>query len=159
MASYIVRYARPVEVDEIAAIVGRVWDESIYAPLTFDHEKTANLLVEGILCRPGWFLKVIAEKETNKVVGGLLGRIETILTSPDKVAYDVSMMIDKDHRGKCIKQFISLLDEFALWGAANDAKIIKVGVSSGIKVDSASTFLERLGFKRAGSMHSMVVGA
>lgn len=156
--SYTVRDAHGYEVDKLASLVHRVWDESIYAPLTFDHGKTANLLVEGILHRPGWYLKVIEHCDSGEPVGGLLGRLEVIATSPDSVAYDISMMIDKDHRGKCIKQFIELMHDFAEWGKNNGAKIIKVGVSSGIKVDSASAFLERLGFKRAGSMHSMIVG-
>lgn len=158
MAMYYVRDAHNYEVDKLAAIAGRVLAEApTYTRLAFDHEKTANALAGAILKQDGWFLRVIAD-ENDEPVGGIFGVCEEALTSRDKVAYDITMMIDKPHRGKCIRAFIQCCEDFRAWGIANGAKIVKLGVSSGIKIDSISNLLERLGFVRIGSMHAHIEG-
>lgn len=155
---YAVRDAHGYEVDKLAAIAGRVMDEMpTYTRLAFDHEKTANYIAGAILKQKGWFLRVIVD-ETNEPVGGLIGVCEETLFGPDKVAYDVTMMIDKEHRGKCVRAFIQCCEDFRDWGVNEGAKIVKLGVSSGIKIDSVSNVLERLGYIRIGAMHAHIVG-
>lgn len=159
MASYIVRDAHGYEVDKLTAIVGRVLAEApTYTRLAFDHEKTANYIAGAILKQAGWFIRVIAEADSDEPVGGLVGVNETTVYGPDKVAFDLTMMIDKEHRGKCARQFIQCCEDFREWAIADGAKIVKLGVSSGIKIDSLSNVLERLGFVRIGSMHAHIVG-
>lgn len=156
---FIVRDAHDYEIDKLAAIVGRVWNESpTYTRLTFDHEKTVNYLAGAILKQEGWFLRVIALADTDEPVGGLAGVCEPLLCSSDKIAYDISMMIDKPYRGKCFREFVQCCEDFRAWGLANGAKIVKVGVSSGIKIDSVSDLLERIGFVRIGAMHAHIEG-
>lgn len=128
-----------------------------YARLTFDHEKTANCIANGILKHDGWFLRVIAD-ENDEPVGGLCGVNFTSDFGPDKIAHDVTMMIDVPHRGRCTRQFIQCCEDFKAWAIADGAKIVKLGVSSGIKIDSIASFLERLEFTRIGSMHAYIVG-
>lgn len=157
MASYIVRDAHGYEVDKLAAIAGRVLSEApTYTRLAFDHDKTANYIAGAILKQDGWFIRVIAEADSDEPVGGLIGVMEETLFGPDKVAYDVTMMIDREHRGKCIREFIQCCEDFRTWGLNNGAKIVKLGVSSGIKIDSVSNLLERLGFIRIGGMHAHI---
>lgn len=154
---YTVRDAGYIDLDKIATIVGEVWDETIYEACTFNYEKTVNMVAGAIMKQPGLFLRVIAD-ENDEPIGGLIGRCEDLICSDEKIAYDISMLIKADHRGKCVKQFIQVLKEFKEWGIAEGAKIIKIGVSSGIKVDAFSTFVERLGYQRIGAMHGYVVG-
>lgn len=159
MASYVVRDAHGYEVDKLTAIVGRVLAEApTYTRLTFDHEKTANFIAGAILKQDGWFIRVIATADTDEPVGGLCGVNEVTAFGPDKVAYDLTMMIDKEHRGRCTWAFIQCCEDFRTWAIANGAKIVKLGVSSGIKIDSISNVLERLGFVRIGAMHAHIVG-
>lgn len=156
--SYTTRDARGDEVDKLAAIAERVLAEApTYTRLTFDHEKTANYIAGAILKQDGWFLRVIADAN-DEPVGGLIGICEESLFGPDKIAYDITMMIDKEHRGRCIRQFIECCDCFLEWSIAQNCKIVKLGVSSGIKIDSMERMLERLGFARIGSMHAFIVG-
>lgn len=155
---YTVRDAHGYEVDKLAAIAGRVLAESpTYTRMEFDHEKTANYIAGAILKQEGWFIRVIAD-ENDEPVGGLIGACEPVLFGPDKIAYDITMMIDREHRGKCIRQFIQCCEDFREWAIANGAKIVKLGVSSGIKIDSISNVLERLNFARIGGMHAYIVG-
>ena len=156
---YKTRDAHGYEVDKLAAIAGRVLAEApTYTRMDFDHEKTANYIAGAILKQDGWFLRVIAREEDDEPVGGVIGVCEMALFGNDKVAYDVTMMIDKEHRGKCTKEFVECCDLFLEWGLLQGAKIIKLGVSSGIKIDSAEKMLERIGFARIGSMHAFIVG-
>lgn len=159
MASYIVRDALGYEVDKLAAIAGRVLAEApTYTRLTFDHEKTANYLAGAIAKKEGWYIRVIAKADDDEPVGGIIGVCEETLFGHDKIAYDVTMMIDAAHRGRCTRAFIQCCEDFREWAIKNNAKIVKLGVSSGIKIDSISNVLERLGFIRIGAMHAHIVG-
>lgn len=156
---YYLRDAHDYEVDILTKKAGEVWSEMVYGHMKFDHEKTANALCGAILKQPGWFLRVIAHRHSEEVVGALLGICEEALCSKDKMATDVTIMVDATHRGHCTRQVIELLQEFRDWGIREDAKIIKIGVSSGINMDKFSLFMEKLGFARVGAIHAMVVGA
>jgi len=156
--SYTVRDAYGHEVDKLAAIVGRILAEApTYSRLAFDHEKTANTIAGAILKQPHWFLRVIADSD-DEPVGGICGVNPISDFGSDRIAHDITMMIEKAHRGHCTRQFIQCCEEFRDWAIADGAKIVKLGVSSGIKIDSISAFLERLGFARIGGMHAHIVG-
>ncbi len=158
MSSYSVRDARGGDVDKITAVVGRVLAEApTYARLTFDHEKTANLIAGCILKQDGWFIRIIVDA-FDEPVGGICGVIEQSMFGPDKTATDVTMMIDKEHRGLCVREFTQCCLDYKDWALANGAKIVKLGVSSGIRIDAISVFLERLDFVRIGGMHAYIVG-
>ncbi len=132
--------------------------ESVYSHLKFDHEKCANWLCGAILEQEGWFLRVIADDDNNPV-GGIVCRNEVALFSDDKVAYDVTIMIAAEHRGKCLRALLQIIRDYRDWAVADGAKLIKLGVSSGINIDKASVFMERMGFPRIGAMHGMRIGA
>lgn len=149
---YVVRDAHFEEVDDCAKIVGEVWSETIYATCAFDLDKCANMMMGGILKQDGWFLRVIADEVSGKPVGGLLGFCGLLHCSSDKVAYDVAMMVQMQHRGRCIRQFLQIVDEYKTWARADGAKIVKIGVSSGIKVDAFVDLFERAGWKRTGAI-------
>lgn len=154
---YSVRDPNVDDMEEMVNITERVWNESFYAPLAFSHEKTLNYIYGAVVKQPNWFARIIVD-ENNKPVGGLIGYCESMLSSNDLIAYDVSMLIDKDHRGRCLKEFVQVIEEFKQWSIKSGAKVIKVGVSSGINIDKASAFIERLGFARIGALHGMTVG-
>lgn len=158
MPKYTVRDAENWEVFRLVEITEAVLLESVYSHITYDKEKSANYIMDGILKRPGTFLRVIAD-ESDKIAGGIFCVCEKMLFSQDKVAYDITIMIDEEHRGRCLKQLIQIIEEYKTWAIAEGAKIIKMGVSSGINIDKASQFFEVMGFERVGAMHSLRVGA
>lgn len=155
---YLVRDALPMEVFRLVEISEKVLSESTYAHMKFDKEKTANYIFDGIKKRDGWFLRVIVNEDRNEIVGGLLCICEPTLFGPDKVAYDITIMMDEEHRGRCVRQLVQVVDEYKSWAIEQGAKLIKLGVSSGINIDKASLFFEQLGFKRIGAMHGLQVG-
>lgn len=155
---YSIRDAHNHEVYRLVEIVESVLLESVYSHLAFDKEKAAHLVMDGILKRSGTFLRVIVDSD-DKIVGGMMCVCETSAFGPDKMAYDITIMMDAEARGRCVVQLVKLVDEYKAWAIKEGAKIIKMGVSSGINIDKASAFFERLGFERVGAMHSMRVGA
>lgn len=155
---YKVRDALPEEVFTLAELSERVLKESpTYTHMEFSKEKTANYIYSAIVKHDGWFLRVIVD-DSNQVVGGLICYCEPMVFSNDKVAYDITIMVDKDHRGRCLPQLVQVIEEYKEWAISQGAKLIKMGVSSGISIDSAAKFFERLGFDRIGSMHGFKVG-
>lgn len=155
---YYVRDARHDEITRLVTLSEKVMQESTYAHMHFDHDKVGNYIVGAILKQPGWFLRVIAEHESDDAVGGLICLTEISIFGRDKMAYDVTIMIDEEHRGKCLKQLIQMVHEYRDWAIKEGAKVIKFGVSSGINIDKASVFFERMGFARIGAMHGVRVG-
>jgi GNAT superfamily N-acetyltransferase len=156
---YIVRDALEIEVFQLTDISERVLKESpTYTHMSYDKEKSANYIYGAIAKQPGWFLRVIAEKSSGRLIGGILCFCETVVYGPDKQAYDVTIMIDEEHRGKCTKQIVQIIEEYKEWALKEGAKVIKMGVSSGLNIEKASLFFEKLGYKQIGAMHAYVVG-
>lgn len=157
MPKYDIRDAKNYEVFRLVEITEKVLSESVYSHISYNREKSANYIMDGILKRPGTFLRVIVD-ESDEIVGGIFCVCEQMLFSDEKVAYDITIMIDEEHRGRCIKQLVKIIDEYKEWAIAEGAKLIKMGVSSGINIDKASQFFEVMGFERVGAMHSLRVG-
>lgn len=156
---YSVRDALDKEVFTLTDISERILKESpTYAHFTFSKEKTANYLYSAIMKHDGWFLRVIVD-ESDQIVGGLICYCEPLVFTDEKIAYDITIMVEKEHRGRCLPQLVQVIDEYKEWAVMQGAKLVKLGVSSGISIDSAAKFFERLGFERIGSMHGFKVGA
>ena len=146
------------EVYRITEICRLVLLESpTYAHMAFDKEKSANCVHGAIVGLPNWFLRVIAD-ESNNVVGGLLCYCEPSLWGPDKLAYDVTLMVDEEHRGRCLPELLQIIREYKEWAIKEGARIIKMGVSSAINIDKADTFFHINGFERIGAMYGLRVG-
>lgn len=154
---YSVRDAVDTETFDITDICERVLHEApTYSRMRFDRAKVANYIYGAIMKQSGWFLRVIAD-ENNRVIGGICCQCIESMNGPDKVAFDVTIMLDEEHRGRCLKEIIQLINDYKEWALAEGAVVIKMGVSSGINMDKASVFFETLGFKRIGAMHGYIV--
>lgn len=155
---YSVRDAVDTEVFDLADICEKVLLESpTYRHMAFDRMKCANQIYSCIMKHEGWFLKIIVD-ETNRPVGGIGCWCGVSDFGPDKIAHDITIMLDEEHRGRCLKQIIEIVEEYKKWATAQGAKLIKMGVSSGMNMDKASTFFETLGFARIGAMHGLIIG-
>lgn len=154
---YSVRDAVDTETFDIADICERVLQEApTYHRMRFDRMKVANYVYGAIMKQPGWFLRVIVD-DRDKIVGGICCQCCESMNGPDKVAFDVTIMLDEEHRGKCLREVIQIVEDYKQWAIAEGAVVIKMGVSSGINMDKASVFFETLGFKRIGAMHGYLV--
>lgn len=156
---YAVRDARVEETFELVEIARKVLQETeVYRDMEFDTMKTANYIYGAIEKQPGWFMRIVVDEKTDKPVGGIICWCEEWICGPSKIAYDITIMLDEEHRGRCIRQLIQIIEEYKVWAIAKGAKCIKFGVSSGMNMDKASSFIEGLGFRRIGAMHGFVIG-
>jgi len=147
------------DLQRMVVIVRAVLEESpTYKHMQFDEKKTMNFLYDAMHGRPGFFIRVIVD-ENDVIVGGIICLCEELITSTDKVAYDLTIMMDKEHRGHCITHLVEIIRLYKVWAVAQGAKVVKMGVSSGLNIDKASHFLEKLGFARIGAMHGFIVEA
>lgn len=154
---YHVREARGTDIVELTDKSRQVLAESIYSSLLFDPAKTANYIMGAILKQPGWFIRVIVD-DADLVVGGLICCCSESIFGPDKIAQDITIMVLQEHRGRCTRQLLRIVREYKEWAIADGAKLIKMGVSSGMNMDKTSALFEHMGFKRIGAMHGIVVG-
>lgn len=156
---YIVRDAVVDETFALVEIARKVLQETeVYRGMEFDTMKTANYIYGAIMKQPGWFMRIIAEEKSNVPVGGIICWVEEWICGPSKIAYDITIMLDEEHRGRCIRQITQIIEEYKTWAISKGAKCIKFGVSSGMNMDKASAFIEGLGFKRIGAMHGFILG-
>lgn len=156
--TFTVRDATEDDVFKLVEIVRRVLLESpTYRHMAFDARKTANYALDPINKVPGYFLRIIVD-ENDDPVGGMICYCAETAFGPDKQAFDVTIMVTEECRGKCIKQLFQIMKEYKEWALAEGALIVKMGVSSGLNMDGTSNFFERAGFKRIGAMHAHVVG-
>jgi GNAT superfamily N-acetyltransferase len=155
---YRIRDAVDTETFALADICEAVLKESpTYTHMIFDRMKCANTIYSCIMRQNGNWAKIIVD-ENDRPVGGLGAWCGESDFGPDKVAHDITIMLDEEIRGRCLKEVIQLVEEYKNWATQNGAKVIKMGVSSGINIDKASKFFETLGFKRIGAMHGLVLG-
>jgi hypothetical protein len=67
-------------------------------------------------------------------------------------------MVPEEHRGRCLKQLITIIYAYKEWALKDGAKIVKLGVSSMINIEKAELFFDKLGFKKIGSQHAIILG-
>lgn len=156
---YLVRDALEIEVYQLVDLAEAVLKEApTYTHMEVQKEKCAFFFMKGINKEEQWFLRVICEKDGGAVVGFILAICEPSIFGPDKIAYDVTIMVDEAHRGRCIKQVVQLVYEYKEWALKKGAKVIKMGVSSLINIEKAELFFDKLGFTKIGSQHAIIVG-
>lgn len=155
---YIVRDATEEDLDQLVEIARDVLKESpTYTHMEFDKEKSAWYLMKAITREPNWFIKVVALKD-GEIAGFILAICETSIFGHDKLAYDVTIMVPEMHRGRCLKQLITIIYAYKEWALKEGAKVVKMGVSSMINIEKAELFFDKLGFKKIGSQHAIILG-
>lgn len=153
---YRVRDAVLSDIYNMVEICEKILTEApTYTIMSFDREKSAHYVYNAIAKVPGWFLRVIVD-ENDKVVGGMLCICETSAFGPDKLAYDITIMIQEEYRGRCLPQIIQIVDEYKIWALKEGAKAIKIGVSSGLNIDKADKFFAMMGFDKIGAMYGYI---
>lgn len=150
---YIVRKPLDIDIEKLTDLGERVHGETIYSHLAYDRDKVANLIAGAILEQPNWWMRVIALDRA--IVGGMICVAEQALCSSDVITRDVTIMVDKQHRARCLKQLVEMVELYKAWSVEQGAKIIFLGASSGVNVDGASKLFTALGFDYTGVLHTI----
>ncbi|MEX0385878.1 GNAT family N-acetyltransferase [Spiribacter onubensis] len=138
------------DLPEIIEMV-RVSTASALPSLSFDPEVTHDVVEAGILDQNT--LVAVAEDDEG-LCGYVIGVINLCWFGNDRVASD--WMVYAENRAKGWLGY-RLLSRFVDWAKENDARLINTLNLSGIPDDGFCRGLERLGYKRAGSLIQNVI--
>lgn len=114
-----------------------------YSALEFSKEKMQALYIK--LIEQDNCLMLVADKD-GEVVGGLGGAISEGWFTTDLIASEFGVFLIPEHRGgitaaRMIKQFID-------WAKWNGAKMINLGISTGIHTEETAKLYRSLGLKQ-----------
>lgn len=121
----------------------------------YDPQKLAAVLRSMIESRNGSHCVVVAEGAQAKVIGVLIGCVESHIFSHRPVAQLVHYDVLAEHRmsGAAVR----LLHAFRKWAVNRGAVELSVGVNSGVDIARTHKFLRRMGFVLTGGNYSMML--
>lgn len=126
--------------------------ESTATPFRYDMGKTADSLARII---NGGGVIFVSERD-GVIVGGFAGGISEQWYSMDKVAFDYALFIEPGLRSGLTA--IKLVKAFETWATEMGALEIRMGITTGVNVESTSRLYEYLGFQNIGPMFAKRVG-
>lgn len=147
---------RNATVGDIPALIElgtRMYLESRYAETSpFDEQKCADLAKQLINAEFGVVLVV---EESGQLVGWVAGGIGEQYFSHERMAFEYGVFIAAEHRGgtagyRLVKAFID-------WAKNHGARVINMGITTGVHEERTGELYQRLGLARTGSLYSMEV--
>lgn len=155
---YGVRDAKRSDVIDIVEMGERLHEESVFRCMSFDKERVARLVLLAVNGRDdNLFIKCVEDIETHRVVGGLFAWTQVSWFGPDRVANDVTLMVDAPHRDKCFSQLVKIVSMYKEWAISRKAKLIHLSTSTQIDAERTGKIYEALGFPKSGSIHTVIV--
>lgn len=147
---------RNATVGDIPALIElgtRMYLESRYAETSpFDEQKCTDLAKQLINAEFGVVLVV---EESGQLVGWVAGGIGEQYFSHERMAFEYGVFIAAEHRGgtagyRLVKAFID-------WANNHGARVINMGITTGVHEERTGELYQRLGLARTGSLYSMEV--
>lgn len=141
-----IRNATLIDLPALLALGERMHAESPhFRQITFSAGKLAETLVD-VLDSPNGFLMVGDAK--GEIAGVMVGLAVEHWCSTDLVATDLALYVKPEFRGSMLAA--RLIARYKSWAHALGAKIISVGISTGVNVEQTARLYEAMGFKRFG---------
>lgn len=150
MSAPVIRFAVLDEIPEIIDMV-RASTALTLPSLSFDPEVTHQVIEEAIIDP---YMLVAVGEDDDGLCGYVIGQIQLCWFGNDRVASD--WMVYADDRAKGWLGY-RLLSRFVDWAKENDARLINTLNLSDIPDAGFCRGLERLGYKRAGSLIQNVI--
>jgi GNAT superfamily N-acetyltransferase len=145
-----IRTATVEDIPRIVELGAIMHQESRLNVLRFDREKVATLM--RWILDTGQFIEV-AERE-GKVIGGFAGFVTDHWASQDSVAYDCGLFIEPEHRGGGFA--VKLVKHFREWAIGQGAKMVTIGINTGVEVERTAKLFELCDFERIGYLYEGV---
>lgn len=124
---------------------------SSYAPISFDREKVATTMGSLI---DGAGVVFLAERD-GIVVGGFAGAVSEFWFSTERLAYDYSFFIELSARNGITA--MKLLTAFREWARIKGAKHLRLGITTGLHVESTARLYRAFGLVECGPLFQMEV--
>ena len=142
-----IRPANPFDLPQLLDLGARMHAESPrFSRLAFSRARLHDTL-RHLMTHPLGFLWVAMDGEA--VIGGMAAIASQHWASNDLLATDLALFIDPAHRGGLSP--VRLVNRYRWWATHEiKARIVQVGVTTGVQTETTAQLFERLGLKRCG---------
>ena len=145
----LIRAAKYDDIELLIEMGERMHKEGAYAFLPFDREKVRRFIISyiddhEIQCG------LVAE-EGGVVVGMFAGYVTDYFFCDAKVACDMILYVDREHRGSSAAT--RLIRAFRDWASERGAREICLGVSTNIHPETTGHFYEKMGLSHSGALY------
>jgi len=148
--SYKIRPPKLEDYDQINDLGRWFQENSIYATCGWSEKKSLYWVTTGAQSDSNTFMRV-AEKD-GKIVGFFLGCLTEYFFSEKRIANEMVVVFEEEHRTKIAGSIIRMIRQFELWAKDRDAHEINLGIVSGIAGKGYGTLLKRYGLKEVGQI-------
>jgi len=145
----VIRPGRYDDIEKLIEMGERMHKESAYAFLPFDRDKVRRLMISYINDHETQ-CGLVAE-EGGVVVGMFAGYLSDYFFCDEKVACDIILYVDREHRGSSAA--VRLVRGFCNWARERGAREICLGVSTEINPRTTGRFYEKMGLSYSGSLY------
>lgn len=143
--------ARAEDAEEIAALGRRLHDSSVYASIPYNEAKVTDLM-RRLVSGDG---VVFVVRKDGHIVGGIAGAVGPWWFSDEVHGFEFSFFILPEHADGIAA--IRLMTAFRLWCKRQGAKVIRVGITTGIHQDKTAGLYRLMGFKDIGPLFELEV--
>lgn len=144
-----IRAARIDDLPDVLALAIEMHHESRSSVLSFDDEKTIEMLAWCVDSPDG--LLLVAEDDHGEIIGAFAAYCAEQWFSTDKVSSDFGLFVKPSRRGG--RAAIKMLGLYSEWAASRGCKMIQLGVTTGVMMDRTARIFELTGFEKVGTLH------
>lgn len=146
-----VEVATPEDAPEIAALGRRLHDTSVYAGVSYSQPKVEELMRrlaagEGV---------VFVVRKEGQIVGGIAGAVASWWFSDELMGYEYSFFIAPEHANGFAA--MRLMTALRIWCRARGARVLRVGITTGIHQEHTAKLYRLMGFRDIGPLFEMEV--
>lgn len=145
-----IRPAEPRDVKFMVYLGSLMHQESRFNVLRFNASKVGDFILHLINTNQ---FAVVAEKD-GEIIGGFTGAIMPHYASDDLVAYDFALFLHPEHRGGMTG--VKLVKAYREWALSRGAKMVSMGVNTGVHAEQTGKMFERIGFELIGYLYEGV---
>ena len=144
---------RPPVLEDYAQIstMGRWFQEnSDYQNCGWSERKVAHIILSSTDESSPYFMRVA--EENGELIGMFLGLVTEYFFSEEQIAMEQVVFFYPEKRKGVSRSLVKMFGEFEDWAKKQSAREICLGVTSGIAGDGYEKLIERVGYRRAGSI-------
>lgn len=132
-------------------LIGEHLQTTRWAKLHYDRNKMGDLLTGNV--KNITFFCDIALNDKGEVIGGLCASVNAYIFSHDAIASDHLFYVPPEtNEGPEIAT--ALVESYVNWGQERKVKELQLRNATGNNVEAYALFMQKLGFKRVGTLHA-----
>ena len=146
-----VEVATTEDAAEIAALGRRLHDTSVYAGIAYNEPKVEDLMRH----LAGGAGVVFVVRSEGRIVGGIAGSVAPWWFSDEVHGFEYSFFITPEHaNGFAAMRLVTAL---RLWCKARGARVVRMGITTGIHQDHTAKLYRLIGMRDVGQLFEMEV--